>query len=108
MTYRSTHSNGHPAFLSAEQVRSRLGGATSLPECVYDPELHTGPRRTIESAEQRAAREQVAREVCADCALRRRCGRYALSVRPPFGVWAGLTAAEIAEVASGAESREVA
>ncbi|MGW4640788.1 WhiB family transcriptional regulator [Sphaerisporangium sp. NPDC004334] len=65
--------------------------------CVLDPELHTGPDVFAkESAEERAAREQVAREVCADCPVWASCLFYALDERPQAGVWAGLTAEEIA------------
>ncbi|MFE3455534.1 WhiB family transcriptional regulator [Nonomuraea sp. NPDC059194] len=75
----------------------RVQGETLLPECVYDPELHTGPIDTIESAEQRAAREEVARDVCASCPARQLCELYALRVRPTSGIWAGRATAELAE-----------
>ncbi|MGW4475956.1 WhiB family transcriptional regulator [Nonomuraea sp. NPDC004354] len=75
----------------------RTQGEILLPECVYDPELHTGPIDTIESADQRAAREDVARDVCAGCPARQLCELYALRVRPTSGIWAGRTAAELAE-----------
>ncbi|WP_157249698.1 WhiB family transcriptional regulator [Nonomuraea typhae] len=65
--------------------------------CRFDPELHTGPDAfTEEPAEERAAREQVAREVCADCPVRVSCLFYALDARPAEGVLAGLTPADIA------------
>lgn len=65
--------------------------------CAFDPELHTGPDSFAEEpAEERAAREQVAREVCAECPVWASCLFYALHARPQSGVWAGLTAAEIA------------
>lgn len=110
MTYGSINSNGHPAHLSVEQLRKalRARGATPLPECAYDPELHVGPRGTIETAEQRAAREQVAREVCASCPARRSCERYALTVRPSAGIWAGHTAREISQGDAGLDELEVA
>jgi hypothetical protein len=82
--------------------------------CGFDPELHTGPDLfTEESAEERAAREQVAREVCADCPVWASCLFYALDARPETGVWAGLTAEEIAALAGGHDAsaptpREVA
>ncbi|MGV9386090.1 WhiB family transcriptional regulator [Nonomuraea sp. NPDC003707] len=68
--------------------------------CGFDPELHSGPDSFAEeSAEERAAREQVAREVCAECPVWASCLFYALDVRPQTGVWAGLTAEEIAAIA---------
>lgn len=72
--------------------------------CLFDPELHDGPART-ERPEERAAREAVAIEVCAECPLFAVCERYALAVQPPSGVWAGRTpgerAAETESVALG-------
>ncbi|AQZ71114.1 hypothetical protein BKM31_44495 [[Actinomadura] parvosata subsp. kistnae] len=82
--------------------------------CGFDPELHTGPDLfTTESAEERVARERVAREVCAECPVWASCLFYALDARPETGVWAGLTAEEIAGLAGGRDAsapspREVA
>ncbi|MGW3351732.1 WhiB family transcriptional regulator [Nonomuraea rubra] len=82
--------------------------------CGFDPELHTGPDLfTEEPASDRAAREQVAREVCADCPVWASCLFYALDARPETGVWAGLTAEEITALAGGRDAsaptpREVA
>lgn len=65
--------------------------------CRFDPELHTGPDLFAEeSADEQAARVQVAREVCADCPVWASCLFYALDTRPESGVWAGVTAEEIA------------
>ncbi|WP_158578668.1 WhiB family transcriptional regulator [Spongiactinospora rosea] len=72
-------------------------GDVPLPECVYDPDLHTGPRGVIEPPGDRAAREAVAREVCAACPALEVCGRYAARVRPTSGIWAGRTPTELAE-----------
>lgn len=74
-----------------------LGGA----ECRFDPELHDGPdpRTTIEHPDARAAREDVARDVCGGCPVRDTCLAYALRTRPKHGVWAGHTADEIARIA---------
>jgi WhiB family redox-sensing transcriptional regulator len=85
----------HPSTLPlSDLVNERLSGA----ECVFDPELHDGPdpRTTIEPAESRAAREDVAKEVCASCPVRAMCQEYAVRARPERGVWAGRTAQEIA------------
>ncbi|MEW9527300.1 WhiB family transcriptional regulator [Microbispora sp. NPDC049125] len=78
-----------------------VDGDAVAPECAYDPELHTGPRDRIETAEERAAREAVAREVCEDCPARLFCTTYTLAVRPTSGVWAGMTAADIAGESAG-------
>lgn len=106
MPYRPTH----PSRMSLAEIEAtwRVDGESPFPECTYDPELHTGPRDTIETAEQRAAREAVAREVCATCPARLFCGLYAMEVRPTFGIWAGRTPAEVAEYAAELEELEVA
>ncbi|MEU0570867.1 WhiB family transcriptional regulator [Nonomuraea sp. NPDC005983] len=97
MTYRSTRANAHPAHLTFEQLRAawRVQGETPLAECVYDPELHVGPSGTIEAAEERAAREDVARDVCAACPALLYCGWYAMETHPTSGVWAGRTPADV-------------
>ncbi len=67
--------------------------------CGADPDLHTGPDLfDHESAQERAAREDVAKSVCADCPARLHCLAAALRIRPETGVWAGLTADELAEM----------
>lgn len=97
MTDRSIHAKTHPAHLSVGQLRVawRVSDEPTPAECVYDPELHVGPYNTIESAEQRAARESVARDVCATCPALLSCGLYALKVRPTSGIWAGRTPTEL-------------
>ena len=92
----------HPSKLPLSVLANeRLSGA----ECVFDPELHDGPdpRTTIEPAEDRAAREDVAKEVCASCPVRTMCAEYATRVRPERGVWAGRTAPELATPAVTAQ-----
>ncbi|MQA87254.1 MAG: hypothetical protein GEV03_22155 [Streptosporangiales bacterium] len=75
-------------------------------ECVHDRELHDGPDGPEEPVE-RAAREAVAREICASCPARPVCLSYVLRVRPAEGVWAGYTADELAGLADLWESRDV-
>ncbi|UBU13991.1 WhiB family transcriptional regulator [Nonomuraea gerenzanensis] len=70
--------------------------------CRFDPDLHAGPDAFIdEPADAKAAREQVAREVCAECPVWASCLFYALDARPEAGVWAGLTPDELATLAGG-------
>lgn len=74
-----------------------LGGFSLLAEeaaCRFDPELHLGPAQG-ESDSERAVREQVAAEVCADCPVWDLCLFYALRVRPLAGVWVGLPSADL-------------
>ena len=61
--------------------------------CRFDPELHDGPADP-ETAEQSAAREDVAKDVCRSCPVLAICETYTTRVRPVSGVWAGYTAAE--------------
>jgi WhiB family redox-sensing transcriptional regulator len=68
------------------------------PGCVLDPELFTGPAGVEpedEPPQDRAARVEVARQVCAACPVRRPCLAYALRTRPAAGVWAGFTPEEL-------------
>ena len=74
-------------------------------QCQFDPELHTGPDAD-ETPDERAARELVAIEVCESCPLRNACFELAMRVRPEFGVWAGFTAAEVANLADLAEATD--
>ncbi|HEU5161150.1 MAG TPA: WhiB family transcriptional regulator [Streptosporangiaceae bacterium] len=53
----------------------------------------------VETLEQEAARVAVAKQVCASCPVLDVCLAYALRTRPTFGVWAGRTAGELAELA---------
>ncbi|GLZ15643.1 hypothetical protein Acsp04_58780 [Actinomadura sp. NBRC 104425] len=82
---------------------------TAGAQCRFDPDLHTGPVGE-ESPAERAAREAVAVEVCQLCPVRARCLDLAMWVRPEYGVWAGLTAAELAALAdlSELDMKEVA
>jgi hypothetical protein len=77
----------------------------SDPGCLLDRELFDGPADGIESEEERAARTEVAREVCRECPARSRCLVYALTTRPESGVWAGFTAQELGRVFPGSALR---
>ncbi|TDC78660.1 WhiB family transcriptional regulator [Actinomadura sp. 7K507] len=68
-------------------------------QCRFDPDLHTGPDGD-ESPDERAARELVAAEVCESCPLRAACFELAMRIRPEYGVWAGLTVAQLDALAS--------
>jgi WhiB family redox-sensing transcriptional regulator len=75
------------------------------PGCVCDPELFTGPagiEAEDEPPQDRAARIEVARQVCAGCPVRKPCLAYALRTRPAAGVWAGFTAEEITALIAAA------
>ncbi|MDQ6936400.1 MAG: WhiB family transcriptional regulator [Actinomycetota bacterium] len=51
-----------------------------------------------ERGKSRRRREAQAKVVCARCPVTRECLRWALSVREPYGVWGGLSAAEREEL----------
>jgi WhiB family redox-sensing transcriptional regulator len=73
------------------------------PGCVADPELFTGPsgiEPEDEPEDERAARVDAAREVCADCPVRLPCLAWAVQSLPSAGVWAGLLPEEIAALAA--------
>jgi hypothetical protein len=91
----------HDAFVwSVGDVADEcLGGAL----CLFDPELHDGPAR-IEAPDERAARIEVARQVCASCPTLDGCLVYALTACPVSGVWAGHTAEELADLAAAESS----
>ena len=62
-----------------------------------------GPGRFVppmsgETADERRAREAAAKQICADCPVRRECLEYALRVREPFGIWGGLNETERREL----------
>lgn len=91
--------NVHPSKLATPDLRDEcLDGA----ECLFDPELHDGPDPAdrIEHIDARIAREDVAKEVCATCPVQVACLEYAIRTRPTGGIWAGVTAEEIAELAA--------
>lgn len=65
-------------------------------QCGALPELHDGPNNSDEeSDEERAVREEVARQLCQECPARRFCLDYAVRVRPERGIWGGFTTDEI-------------
>jgi WhiB family transcriptional regulator, redox-sensing transcriptional regulator len=75
------------------------------PGCLCDPELFTGPsgiEPEDEPADEKAARIDAARDVCAECPVRVACLAYALRTRPSAGVWAGYTADELAYLGTAA------
>jgi WhiB family redox-sensing transcriptional regulator len=56
----------------------------------FPPDRERGPHRV--------AREARAKRVCARCPVIAECGRHALAVQEPYGVWGGLTEAERAHI----------
>jgi WhiB family transcriptional regulator, redox-sensing transcriptional regulator len=75
------------------------------PGCVCDPELFTGPagiEPEDEPPQDREARVEVARQICATCPVRRPCLAYALRTRPAAGIWAGFTPEEITDLIAAA------
>jgi len=52
------------------------------------------PPAQVERKEEREAREQWAKSICASCPVRRPCLDYAIEIREPHGIWGGLNEAE--------------
>lgn len=90
--------NTHPSRLLFSDLRDEcLDGA----ECLFDPELHDGPSdgEAIEHPHDQAAREEIAKDICGTCPVRGACLEYAVRTMPERGIWAGLSADEVAAVA---------
>jgi WhiB family redox-sensing transcriptional regulator len=47
-----------------------------------------------ETGERRRRRESLAKQLCLDCPVVRRCRSYALAAQEPYGIWGALTPAE--------------
>lgn len=101
------------ASIAAEGEAGPLGGVplrvlrdvvlSGDPGCAADPELFTGPagiEPEDEPEQDRAARVDAAREVCADCPVRLPCLAWAVRARPSAGVWAGLVPEELTALAA--------
>jgi WhiB family transcriptional regulator, redox-sensing transcriptional regulator len=91
--------NIHPSKLPTLNLPDEcLDGA----ECLFDPELHDGPdpEMRLEHADARTAREDVAKDICATCPVQTACLEYAIRTKPVRGVWAGMTADEISNLAA--------
>ncbi len=52
------------------------------------------PPGHVERKDEREAREQRAKAICAVCPVRRPCLDYALQIREPHGIWGGLNELE--------------
>ncbi|HVM66483.1 MAG TPA: WhiB family transcriptional regulator [Acidimicrobiales bacterium] len=47
-----------------------------------------------ERKDERAEREERAKEICTSCPVRKPCLDYALEIREPHGIWGGLNELE--------------
>jgi WhiB family redox-sensing transcriptional regulator len=52
------------------------------------------PPPAAERREEREAREEKAKSICAHCSVQSECLEFALRVHEPHGIWGGLTEAE--------------
>jgi len=52
------------------------------------------PPSHFERKEEKEAREDRAKGICATCPVRRPCLDYALRIREPHGIWGGLNEVE--------------
>ena len=67
------------------QVRAACRGPLAA---VFFPPAH------FERKDEKAAREERAKSICARCAVRTECLQYALSIREPHGIWGGMNEVE--------------
>ena len=56
------------------------------------------PPTRSERKDEKADREERAKAICAECAVRSECLDYALRIREPHGIWGGLTEVERREL----------
>ena len=94
----------HPSKLAPSTLQ-RYGMTDAL--CVLDPELHTGPISGAETSQEKAARVDVATDVCLSCPVLIKCLNRALGGWPEPGVWAGIDSAYL-YCLTGADLEEVA
>jgi WhiB family redox-sensing transcriptional regulator len=52
------------------------------------------PPSQLERKDEKLAREQRAKSICATCSVRQPCLEYALRIREPHGIWGGLNEVE--------------
>ena len=52
------------------------------------------PPSHFERKDEKEARENRAKAICATCPVRKPCLEYALGIREPHGIWGGLNEAE--------------
>ena len=52
------------------------------------------PPSHFERKDEKEARENRAKEICATCPVRKPCLEYALGIKEPHGIWGGLNEAE--------------
>ena len=55
-----------------------------------------------ESTHERHMREQAAKRICSQCAVRQDCLDHALQTEEPFGIWGGLNENERWDLLNGA------
>ena len=52
------------------------------------------PPPRFERKDEKLAREEQAKAICANCPVREPCLAYALRIREPHGIWGGMSEAE--------------
>ncbi|HEX2699501.1 MAG TPA: WhiB family transcriptional regulator [Acidimicrobiales bacterium] len=52
------------------------------------------PPSHFERKDEKEARENRAKDICATCPVRKPCLDYALGIKEPHGIWGGLNEAE--------------
>lgn len=67
------------------QIRAACRGPQAA---VFFPPSH------FERKDEKAEREDRAKDICQACSVRRDCLEFALSIREPHGIWGGLNESE--------------
>ena len=52
------------------------------------------PPSHFERKDEKLQREERAKAICAECAVRQPCLQYAVDIREPHGIWGGLNEVE--------------
>jgi WhiB family redox-sensing transcriptional regulator len=52
------------------------------------------PPAQLERKDEKEAREEAAKSICATCPVRQPCLDYAMRIREPHGIWGGLNELE--------------
>ena len=72
----------------AEELWQERAACKGPQSAVFFPPSH------LERKDEREAREQRAKAICATCPVRHPCLDYAIRIREPHGIWGGLNEVE--------------
>lgn len=86
---------------NSQAVQGAQVSAQSAPEMWQIKAACRGPQSEVffpppqfERKADRLEREARAKQICAECAVRKQCLEYSLEISEPHGIWGGLNEAE--------------